>query len=114
MSKKDQAILDAMIDPVWSEELREVVEDFYYYRSEIKYPVAPRAAKRFKNLINKYRSWKHHDDDIIEAVDRSMRNNWRDVFMKEIPVDVHRDRILSGGGKYWDLYTNQERNALLL
>ena len=110
---KKHNVITVALDDTWSVDLQEAVEDFVHHRAETKYPLTIYAAKRFNRLINKYRSWKYHDDDIVEAIDRSMRNNWRDVFLEPIPKDQHRERILNANSKYWDLYTDEERNSLL-
>lgn len=97
----------------WPDHLREAMEEFYMYRQESKHPMTPTAVTRFIRLINKYVSWKHHPDDIVDAIDRSIRNGWRDVFLKPISRSEHRDRLMTRPEKYMELYTDEERKRLL-
>ena len=101
------------IDPKWPESVREICEEFVVHRKEMKCPLTVPAARRFKRRIEHFLAQKYTASEIVHAIDKTICNGWRDIFLPELNSGHHRERLLTQPEKYWDMYTEEERQKFL-
>ena len=82
MTKNDSDVLNSLVGGLprrFGEHgpFKDMLREFVAYRREIKKPLTARAAKIFVNAWSS-----HHPDDVREALERSILNTWRGVFVK--------------------------------
>lgn len=100
-------------DPLWPIDLQQACREFVLHRKEMKCPLTAPAYTRFKRRVENFLSQKHSVPDIIKAIDKTICNGWRDFFLPELTPAIHRERLLREPEKYWDMYTEEERQKFL-